>query len=68
MTATVKLPIYGAARVPEVWIADLGGDRLLVYQDPSGKGYKTSLTFGRGDKLSCLKFPEVIVVVDEILG
>jgi Uma2 family endonuclease len=64
----VKLPVYAAARVPEVWIADLPNDTLLVYRDPSGKGYKTFLSFGRGDELSCLKFPDVKLAVNDILG
>ncbi|PYS53951.1 MAG: Uma2 family endonuclease [Acidobacteria bacterium] len=64
----VKLRIYAAARLPEVWIADLAGNVLLVYRDPSGKGYGTSLTFRRGDSLSCSRFPEIQLAVDELLG
>ena len=64
----VKLRIYAAARIPEVWIADLPGDSLLVYRDPSGKGYKSFLSFGRGDVLSCLKFTDVKLAVNDILG
>ena len=64
----VKLRIYAAARLPEVWIADLAGDSLLVYRNPSGKGYKTFLSCRRGDTLSCLTFPDVTLAVDELLG
>ena len=64
----VKLHIYAAARLPEVWIADLAGDALLVYRDPSRQSYTTSLSFRRGDSLSCLRFPEIQLTVDDVLG
>ncbi len=64
----VKLRIYAAARLPEVWIADVPGGSLLVYRDPSLKSYKTSLSFRRGDTLSCLAFPDIKLAVDELLG
>jgi Uma2 family endonuclease len=63
----VKLPIYAAARIPEVWIADLPGGEILVYREPSGKRYRTSLSFQRGDSLSCLKFPQIQLAIDDVL-
>ena len=64
----IKLPIYAAAGVPEVWIADLPNDALLVYRDPSGKGYKNALVFRRGDSLHCLAFPDARLAMNDILG
>jgi Uma2 family endonuclease len=64
----VKLPIYAAARLPEVWIADLPGDVVLVYREPSGKRDRTSLSFRRGDSLSCLKFPQIQLAAGHLLG
>ena len=64
----VKLPIYAAARLPEIWIADLLGDEVLVYREPSGKRYKTSLSFRRGDSISCLTLPQIQLAVDDLLG
>ena len=54
----IKLKIYAAANVPEVWIADLRGDSLLVFRDPSTSTYKTSLSFNRDASISCLAFPD----------
>ena len=64
----VKLSIYAAARLPEIWIADLLGDEVLVYREPSGKRYKTSLSFRRGDSISCLTLPQIQLAVDDLLG
>jgi Uma2 family endonuclease len=63
----VKLKVYAAADVPEVWIADLRGDSLLVFRDPSSTNYKTSLSFKREDSVSCLSFPEIRFSVHELL-
>jgi Uma2 family endonuclease len=41
---TVKLPMYAAARVPEVWIIDVGAETLEVHRRPSGGPYEQSQT------------------------
>ncbi|WP_058558012.1 Uma2 family endonuclease [Thiohalocapsa sp. ML1] len=35
----VKLPRYARAGIPQVWLVDLGGRRLLRYSRPAGAGY-----------------------------
>jgi Uma2 family endonuclease len=64
----VKLPLYATSRIPEVWIVDLRSDTLLVYRQPAGKTYKIALRYRESDRVSCLKFPQVEVGVDDILG
>lgn len=64
----VKLGVYAAARVPEVWIEDLVNQTLMVFRDPSRKAYKTSLNFRRGESVSLLAFPEIPIAVSDLLG
>ena len=64
----ITLKIYAAANVPEVWIADLRGDSLLVFRDPSTSTYKTSLSFNRDASISCLAFPDIEFSVQELLA
>jgi|SRR6185295_10806843 len=64
----IKLKVYAAANVPEVWIVDLRGNSLLVFRDPSARTYKTSLSFGRDDSISCLAFPDIHLPVRELLA
>jgi Uma2 family endonuclease len=64
----MKLKVYAAANVPEVWIADLRGDSLLVFRDPSSANYKTSLSFKREDSIFCLSFPDIQFSVQELLA
>lgn len=45
----VKVPLYGRAEIPEVWIVDLDADQVDVYRDASSGGYGDVRTLGSGD-------------------
>jgi Uma2 family endonuclease len=64
----VKLPIYAAAQIPEVWVVNLQDDTLLVFRNPAGNAYKTEIVLARGDSISVSAFPETVFQVDDILG
>ena len=63
----IKVPIYAKTGVPEVWIEDLKNDVLLVYRDPSNKGYATQQTFSPDQSVSLLAFPNISFSVRELL-
>ena len=64
----VKLAMYAIAGIPEMWIADLQNDVLLVHREPAGDVYKTCSTLHRGDSISLAAFPDIVFKVDELLG
>ena len=64
----VKVPRYAAAGVPEVWIEDLQKDLLLVYRDPEGHSYRTSLTLKREESIAVLALPDVTFKVLDFIG
>ena len=64
----VKIPLYAAAGIPDVWIADLQGDRLRVYREPDGIEYRSVQVLARGATIAPLAFPDLQLTVDEILG
>ncbi len=64
----VKIPLYVAAGVPEVWLVNLPADAVALYRDPGPQGYATLGTAGRGDTLTPLKLPGLTLRVDDILG
>jgi Uma2 family endonuclease len=64
----IKVPLFAAAGTLEVWIEDLQHDQILVFRDPSGKAYKTNLTFHRGDTIAPVAFPDKTFAVDDLLG
>jgi Uma2 family endonuclease len=63
-----KLPRYAADGIIEVWIVNLVAEQVEVYRAPSGEAYTVSSVHRRGDSLSPLAFPDLIIRVEEILG
>ena len=62
----VKIPLYSASGITEVWLVDLNQNILQVYQQPTATGYQMIQSFQPEDSLSPLAFPEINVRVDEI--
>jgi Uma2 family endonuclease len=64
----VKLPLYAASRIPEVWIVDLDAGRVETYRSPQGDGYVIQSTAGARQLLTPAAFPDVTLRVEDILG
>jgi Uma2 family endonuclease len=63
----VKVPLYARHGVPEVWVADLGGEGIWVYREPTPAGYQVTYRRGRGERLAPEAFPALELAVEEIL-
>jgi Uma2 family endonuclease len=63
----VKLPLYGRAGVPEVWIVDLPGEVIEIYRDPTPSGYAHVGRVARGGAVAPAAFPHIVLSVDTIL-
>jgi len=63
----VKLPLYARAGIPEVWIADLAGDRLEIYRDPRPDAYTTVGVLARNDAVAPVAFPDLRLTVGDLL-
>jgi Uma2 family endonuclease len=59
-----KLPLYARAGVPEVWVVDLEGGRVLVHRKPQGEAYGEVEALGPGE---VLEFMGVAVPVEALL-
>ena len=69
---TTKAELYAAAGVPEYWVIDVAGRRLLVFRDPApvaatGTAYRTHQTLGPADTVSPLAAPHAVVRVADLL-
>ena len=64
----VKLPLYGAASIPEAWIFDLNGYRIERHSDPHADGYRTVMVASRGEKIASLRVPSLTIDVDALFG
>jgi Uma2 family endonuclease len=60
-----KLPLYAAAGIPELWIADLPRRRFLVHRRPEGKSYADVAIVKQGT-LSPLAFSDVTISLEAI--
>lgn len=63
-----KLPRYAAAGIAEVWIVNLVDQLIEVYRDPHGDAYAARTVHARGESLSPILLPSVVIGVAEILG
>lgn len=64
----VKVPIYARQGVPEVWIVDIEGDRVIVHTEPAGGDYGLIRSARRGEELRPSLVSSVAITVDEVLG
>ncbi len=64
-----KAPIYAAAGIPEYWIVNLRQEHVEVHRAPdqAARRYRVAEIARRGDRLALVAFPDVSVVVDDLL-
>ncbi|MEA1050930.1 Uma2 family endonuclease [Lamprobacter modestohalophilus] len=61
----VKVPLYAAHGVPEVWLVDLQHRRLELYRGPGADDYRLVLRPGPGEVVAPLLLPSLRIRVDE---
>lgn len=64
----VKVPLYAAAGIAEVWLVDLVNGVVEVYRDPDDGTYRHRRAHTRAAVLSPGSMPDLSLRVDEILG
>lgn len=47
-----KARLYAETGIPEYWVADIDGRRLIVHRDPSSEGYRNTNELA-GDDMVC---------------
>lgn len=63
----VKMPLYARSGIAEAWLVDLGNDEVVVYREPSQKGYGSMQTYKPGDAVSLSAFDLTLRVGDVLL-
>ncbi len=63
-----KIPLYAEANITEVWLVDINGQIVEVYQQPTATGYQQMQKFTSGETLSIPSFPGVKISVNEIFS
>ena len=62
-----KLPAYGRAGIPEVWIVNLIEETIEIYREPHLAGYASKTILRSGGKATPQAFADVEVNVTELL-
>jgi Uma2 family endonuclease len=64
----LKLPLYARAAIREVWLVDLGAERIEVHRQPDADEYRQTHLLRRGESTTIEALPDLGIRVDEILG
>ncbi len=63
-----KIPLYGRAGIPEVWLVNLIENCIEMFRSPSPEGYKNVMKFFHKQVVSPESFPDIRLTVEQILG
>jgi Uma2 family endonuclease len=63
----IKAALYAAAGVPEYWLVNLVDKVVEVHRDPGAAGYALVTRARRGESVSPLRFPDLVVPVADIV-
>ncbi len=64
----VKVPLYAAAGIGEVWLVDLDRRKIEICRDPTREGYRDVCTVGTVQTITPLRLPHVAIAAAEIIG
>lgn len=62
----IKVPLYAAHCVPEVWLLDLKQQRLEIYREPGADGYRVMLRPDPTEMVTPMLLPSLCIPVTEI--
>lgn len=63
-----KARLYARAGIPELWIVDVNGKRLVVLRNLDNGEYTHIETLRRGATVAPITFPDIVLSVAEVLG
>src|SRR5262245_58585186 len=64
----VKIPLYARAGIAEAWLLDLTTEHVEVFREPAGGRYREIVRLERGSRLAPLAYPDLALIVDDLLG
>lgn len=65
---SVKARVYAGARLPELWLVDLGRDYVAVLRQPVDGEYRTIQVYRRGERIAPAALPDLDFAVEQLLG
>ena len=65
---SVKLRLYAAAGIPEIWIVDAAGEGIEIYRSPESGGFREAQRARPGGTVTPIAFPDLTLVVADIFA
>lgn len=62
----LKIPLYAACDVPEVWLVDVQARRVIIHSRPEDNHYLETTTYGPGQHIPISAFPGESISVEEM--
>lgn len=63
-----KGSLYSAAGIEDYWIVNIPARRIEVYRRPTPEGYLEVISYGEGESVSPLRFPEIRLDVTRLFA
>lgn len=64
---TIKLQLYAETGIPDYWISDISGGRVLAYSSPQGRAYRSVRELRRGETIAPQLLPDCQIPIDVLL-
>ncbi len=64
----IKIPLYAAAAIPEVWLVNLPKETIEIYTQPIGDAYREIRIVKRGESITSKSVPNLIIDANIVLG
>jgi Uma2 family endonuclease len=64
---TRKAALYARALIPEYWVLDINGRRLIVHRDPSEGRYQSAIAYAEDEAVSPLADPHAVIRARDLL-
>ena len=61
-----KAELYAQEGIADYWVVDVIHQKVEVFRDPADGNYQSLQTFGIGDTISPLEFPEITLNIADI--
>ncbi len=59
--------VYAQAGIREYWLINLKSNEIEVYRNPTPEGYQHQQIFKPGESVSPLAFPDLVILIEDIL-
>ena len=63
-----KATLYAEAGIPEYWVVDIEGRRLLAHRQPAGGGYSDVRSFAGDDGVAPLSDPKALLKGNDLFS